>query len=442
MTGVHALPASSRTLSLLVLTMTSSVGASFLGRARQTTRSKVAPSWTDQQNVSSLIDWDLTGCGDGMKTKEGEIPPGFDRCTQHLPEGVNVSMIAPLSGCRLKTSSSDWNPTTDMHLIHIPRTMGTSMELCVQLAPPQLNLSGWDASAWQIKGKWTKLINGGMIARMLNKSVIVSYKDGKKSPDRGTLTDVRMDGISPMISLAQSPGGPIKLINRNQVHFIGPDRTPEQSDSSRPGWADRMVLNRTCFAQHMPPDFLAGLHVDDNNFSDPHTTAKTSFCAVRHPFDRLVSQFQFAEKYNYKVFRGGNKTEFDCSVPEMNEYLQQRLEEVLYGDLARDDCHFVPQSLFVYGYNHETGRADKRKQFCKNVLKYETGATSFNNLMHSVGYGLELSTARNNHQRNDNEACRKLSRAELSPEVRRLAEIIYKEDFEFFDYDPHAKSPK
>jgi hypothetical protein len=185
-----------------------------------------------------------------------------------------------------------------------------------------------------------------------------------------------------------------------------------------------------CYRQHVPPSIL----VDKPGPPTVVTNAnrQSTFCVVRNPYDRLISQFGFAH-----IFLGGQK----CSKESMNKYLVEELRKVKAGRPFLADCHFTPQTFFVFGYNNKTHGVDRQQRWCQHALRFDELSKNFNNLMQHFGYPINLQQAKGKDTRHmaSTPECRKLSIDDLSPEVVELANEIYKEDFEFLSFKKISK---
>lgn len=85
-----------------------------------------------------------------------------------------------------------------------------------------------------------------------------------------------------------------------------------------------------CYGQHVP-----------SLMPQPYQN-KTTFCVVRDPHDRMISQFGFAMAF-YNV---GQR----CDKDTLNKYLNNSLSEVLQSHRPYiQDCHFLPQAAFSHG---------------------------------------------------------------------------------------------
>jgi len=205
---------------------------------------------------------------------------------------------------------------------------------------------------------------------------------------------------------------------------------PESGD--RPNWGtmngrikgQKKIPGRRekCYGQHLPPSMFP-------KESNPYADKNANFCVVRHPYDRLVSQFGFVDVMS-------KKWKYTCDPKSLNDYLLTSLKDVKAGKLFLGDCHFVPQALFVYGSDPKTFATNKNEKWCTHIIKFEHLAPEFNGLMKRSGYGVRLSEAKMSDSRHmgSKEKCRALGPKDLSPEVRKLADEVYKDDFELLGY--------
>lgn len=177
--------------------------------------------------------------------------------------------------------------------------------------------------------------------------------------------------------------------------------------------------NDKCYGQHVPPSMLVNSR--RSIFEDRTST----FCVVRDPYDRLVSQFGFINLF-------GTKHKYQCTAESMNTYLLGELQKVHKGRTFLADCHFTPQSLFVFGYDPSTGRANRNQRWCQKILRFDGLAKNFNSFMEQSGYGVRILDAgkKDGRLQGSSPDCRALSTKDLSPEVIALANEIYKDDFE------------
>lgn len=177
-----------------------------------------------------------------------------------------------------------------------------------------------------------------------------------------------------------------------------------------------------CYGQHLMPSMFP-------KSSNPYDDRGSNFCVVRHPYDRLISQFGFVDTMS-------KQAKYHCSPKSLNDYLLKSLQDVKSGKLFLGDCHFTPQAMFVFGSDPKTFAVNRNDKWCTHVIRFEQLAVQFNALMSKSGYGVRLSEAKMSDSRHmgSKEDCRALKKSDLSPEVRKLADEIYKDDFEIFGY--------
>lgn len=191
----------------------------------------------------------------------------------------------------------------------------------------------------------------------------------------------------------------------------------------------KMDGNIVCWGQHVPPDMF------------PFYDGKETFCVVRDPHERLISEFGFNQEF-YEQNQ-------HCDIDSMNRDLLNWLSDVKGipspNSMARSkpspysrDCHMLPQSAFVYGWDPEVNVVDRQRKRCKHLLRFERLADDFNAFMQARGYPYRLS----DHKRSNstkksmrsNKACSALKRNNLTADVKALLYDVYKDDFELFGY--------
>jgi len=159
-----------------------------------------------------------------------------------------------------------------------------------------------------------------------------------------------------------------------------------------------------------------------------HYDAEKTFCTVRDPYQRMISNF----RYEYVFTWGVNH----CHVSELNRKLLEDLTAVKNGDRYRSDCHYLPQSAYVFEYDAATSKVDSSKRMCKTILHTEKLEQEFNTFTKNYGYGFSI-------QKKTGEAvntkCHGLTPEDLTPEVRALIEEIYADDFKLLGYQKHTR---
>jgi len=169
--------------------------------------------------------------------------------------------------------------------------------------------------------------------------------------------------------------------------------------------------NDTCTWRHVPPQYLKAAHNVYYN-SD-------SFCIVRDPFDRFVSEYVYLVTGPYADLHADPILwEFPvCSAEGLNYVAEMVLRNV--SDI-RFDCHFVPQIDYVIG---EDGH-----RWCQNVLRFEQLPGAFDEFMASRSLPIKLS------ETNKAESCFDLSAVNLTQESRKIISEVYHADFVSFNY--------
>ena len=167
--------------------------------------------------------------------------------------------------------------------------------------------------------------------------------------------------------------------------------------------------------------------------SHPHHTSKVyrsrkstlesefSFCVVRNPVDRAVSEIFYTIKEFEKSKENVNKTSRDSITPQgIMHYMHGVFSELMPAKgLGVDDNHWVPQHYFVDEkvrvFNFENLQEVVEFLIAKDVLKEGT------EIIHE------------NKSRDSSEALPDWSYA---PDVSKFFYNLYKKDFEKFGYDP------
>lgn len=205
-----------------------------------------------------------------------------------------------------------------------------------------------------------------------------------------------------------------------QAELNGEDRWGRHADGNNARHGDFH-----CNKQHVPPNLVPDYY-----------TGTDTFCVVRNPYDRLVSQYGFMCGTHW-----GDWGKNGANVTLLNNKLLEALI-VAKGYPPHMDCHFMPQTAYVYGWNNETNTTDKSTKHCTNILRYEDSLyQGFNNLMRQHGYtylmqpdsGATAATRSNKRLVN-------ITAEFLSDDVLRLANEIYADDFELFGYPMRSPS--
>lgn len=166
-----------------------------------------------------------------------------------------------------------------------------------------------------------------------------------------------------------------------------------------------------CSAWHIPPvwDKKIASFYEDNKCE--------TFCVVRHPLQRLISEWKFRRQLKIDQ----NLQAEPCSVDAFEKYAKQSLEQYAQQN-SMEDCHFLPQVDYVF-------TAQRDKKYCQHELRFESLAEDFGALMKSFNIPLTLT----NHNNQEEEECR-LNEEAIGRTVRQLVESTYNEDFSLLNY--------
>jgi len=169
--------------------------------------------------------------------------------------------------------------------------------------------------------------------------------------------------------------------------------------------------NQTCVWRHVPPQYLKGFH-------NPYYN-KDSFCIVRNPFDRFVSEYIYLVSGEYADFQSDEiLTEFPaCSAEGLNYFAKMALRNL--SDFSFD-CHLVPQTDYVWGKDGH--------QWCQNVLRFERMPEAFDSFMDTKSVPVTLPWS------NQADGCLGLSIMNLTSVSRAIISRAYHADFVNFNY--------
>jgi len=219
---------------------------------------------------------------------------------------------------------------------------------------------------------------------------------------------------------AQQPSQALSFIH---IPRTGGTSISECTVADSAGWGQYVqALNgkngshMNCFRKHVPPS------ASDSDYY----VGKNTFCVVRNPYDRLISEYGSDTKKH--------KKDADvCSKDRMNQFLLNGLQQALVDPIA-EQCHYLPQAAYVYDWKKDSGAVDRSKQHCLNVLHFEPNLDeTFNALMTKHGHTYRL---QQEHRADGTRSidC-PLTIDDLSVEVVELANKIYAADFELLGYE-------
>merc|ERR1712066_715646 len=94
----------------------------------------------------------------------------------------------------------------------------------------------------------------------------------------------------------------------------------------------------------------------------------------------------------------------NCDVENMNNQILDWIDQVknVWGPYLHD-CHMLPQTAFVYGWNVQKETVDRSVRSCSVILRYESLHKDFNGLMEKMAYPYRLTE---NRRQGSNAPCR------------------------------------
>jgi hypothetical protein len=167
--------------------------------------------------------------------------------------------------------------------------------------------------------------------------------------------------------------------------------------------------NNFCYFEQLPPKEIAKLY--SKKVSEEAYGKRTVFCAVRNPYDRIVSEWHNCLEFN------SNGRCSACTVDDMNSFVQKELTAFQKGDYLRGECQLIPQTDYTQG---EGG--------CTKLLDFEHLERDFNELMHSHGYNLTL-PEKQQKSKDMSKCSSQITTANLTVSSRKFIEKVYKQDF-------------
>ena len=207
-----------------------------------------------------------------------------------------------------------------------------------------------------------------------------------------------------------------------------------------------------CSLQHVPRGFMIANPTDSPLAGpDPYKGART-FCVVRHPFTRAISQYIYWSVIN----EGGcwdfnidtcSKEAFDqvCKPEKLNAYIDERfnpssgrfvraLRQIrsLAGPVgaelrasAGEDCHWLPQWMHV---------GDRGSDMCDHVLRYEKLGADLDKLVAQYPNNTKLAKLPKRLEKVNTAAGCSLRVADLDASSRKHLAAAFDRDFKRFRY--------
>jgi len=171
-------------------------------------------------------------------------------------------------------------------------------------------------------------------------------------------------------------------------------------------------------------------HVPPRLFKYKAYPLRWSFCAIRNPFTRVVSEFNFHQLHGGNPGNGGVKfyDQYNLTADGLNEWIQWVFK--FYAKPKKKfiyDCHLIPQSEFIFDFDGS--------RTCHFVLKLENidhDFEEFSKVFHFHDRYLE-----NNGLTHDNHSKKKLDKKitadDISEENKKFLREFYKDDFALYD---------
>ena len=194
------------------------------------------------------------------------------------------------------------------------------------------------------------------------------------------------------------------FVANNTLYCDVPEWTAKGYPAEPLEWATH--FDAPCSKWHTPPGLDSTLSASYNNCD--------SFCVVRDPIERLMSEYNFVHPAN-------PTQDWCCSQSCLAEFVNWAVNE----NSTAADCHFIPQVYYVY----QNGDHKKGKQICRHVLRYDKFDEQFPQLMKR--YGIDMNLA--DQGTLDTHPARSCD-LELAPALLQLVKQFYSADYDAFGF--------
>ena len=192
------------------------------------------------------------------------------------------------------------------------------------------------------------------------------------------------------------------------LSFGGNCTKPDKSLS-----ASAMKYNHTRIPFRFEGIFGEPWHTPHHWFLKNPYPSKATFCVVRNPYERLVSE--------YHCKWGGYDGDDKANATIMNEYIQRMARKSIRDHRG---AHWLPQHMYVYDV--------EGNQVIDHILRFEHLNEDFSALMKLYNLAIELPEKKN--ARNTTGTTSALTVANLTKDTIKVINWVYKEDFKRFHY--------
>eukprot|EP01043_Picozoa_sp_COSAG02_P060439 COSAG02_NODE_7900_length_2798_cov_21.351053_1_plen_413_part_00 len=183
---------------------------------------------------------------------------------------------------------------------------------------------------------------------------------------------------------------------------------------------------QACSAWHRP---LRRPRLRNLNNGDDGVAQEPSFCVMREPFDRLLSEFRFRVTRD-EIGHSYNADGLSAWISELAALPPTAMR-------GRWDCHLIPQSEFMLASVDDTttSRSAGLEELCTHVLDFAHLEQDFNALMQSELYRLPIvldGFRRNVSPRSGKANTVRIMLTDLNDAARQWIEHIYRVDFALY----------
>lgn len=225
-----------------------------------------------------------------------------------------------------------------------------------------------------------------------------------------------------------SMSGAPSLLQRPELAFLHIPKTSGTAIEHALGIHVFQKMRLECSYWHVPPRWLPKPPGDN-------ATRSESFCVVRHPYERMVSEFRDLMKYRRGPFPPGRvrlPASPSCSGEDLDRYVAAALDAYqVSGRWWTNDCHLVPQATYMATDNGS-------HPGCTVVLNQNDLNFEFAALMRQQGTPNISLTATNRNLG----ACPGLGVGNLSQASKARLDTVYAEDMSRFGFRPASQSQR